>query len=151
MVQQYRVTYDTKVKDSFYCHTQSGIVEFKRTEEGLYSISLPEGYRSEVQAQNKGHSHVTTVAENSRNYTTAEFERAKTARKLYHVLGAPSTSNYKKILRGNMIKDCPVLEKDVDLAMAVFGPDILTLKGKTPRRTPRAILQDAMAVPPELV
>ena len=50
-----------------------------------------------------------------------------------------------------MIKDCPVLEKDVDVAMAVFGPDISTIKGKTPRRTPRAILQDVMAVPPELI
>ena len=108
LVQQYRVTYNTDIKDSFYCHTQSGIVKFERTEEGLYSISLPAGYKDEVQTQNNnktGYSHVTTVTENSRNYTTVEFGRAKMARKLYHILGAPSTSNYKKILWGNMIKD----------------------------------------------
>jgi hypothetical protein len=44
----------------------------------LYSISLPEGYKIEVQAEdtkNKtGYSHVTTVAENRKNYTTAQFE-----------------------------------------------------------------------------
>ena len=73
------------------------------------------------------------------------------ARKLYHILGAPSTSNHKIILQGNMIIDCPVVEKDVDVAEAVFGPDISTIKVKTPRRTPRAILQDLMTVPPELV
>ena len=90
------MTYDTDIKDIFYCHTQSGIVEFGRTEEGLYIISLPEGYKDEVQTQNNneiGHSHITTVAENRRNYTTAEFERAKMARNIYHILGAPSVSN----------------------------------------------------------
>jgi hypothetical protein len=131
------------------------VVEFGRTEEGLYSISLPEGYKSEVIQENKknktGYSGVTTVAENRKNYSTAQFERAKKARKLYHILGAPSTSNYKKILRGNMIKDCPVVEKDVDIAEAIFGADISTIKGKTARRTPRPIIQDLISVPPELV
>ena len=43
LVKQYRVTYDTEQKDCFYCHTDDGIVEFERTEEGFYCISLPEG------------------------------------------------------------------------------------------------------------
>ena len=34
---------------------------------------------------------------------------------------------------------------------AIFGPDISTLKGKTSRKTPRAILEDLIKVPPELV
>ena len=55
------------------------------------------------------------------------------------------------ILHVNRIKDCPVVEKDVDLAEAIFSPDISTLKGETDRRTPREILQDLIAVPPERV
>ena len=104
---------------------------FQRTEEGLYSISLPEGYKEEVVNQNnrKGHSHVATTVENRGNFTTAQFERAKQARKLYHILGASSAKNYRNILRGNMIKDCPVVEKDIELAEAIFGPDISTIKG----------------------
>ena len=42
LMEQYRITYDSKVKDCFFCHTDKGIVEFKRTVEGLYCISLPE-------------------------------------------------------------------------------------------------------------
>ena len=47
-----------------------------------------------------------------------------------------------------MIKDCQVVEKDVDLAEVVFRPGISTIKDKTPRRTPQSILQDLIAVPP---
>ena len=55
------------------------------------------------------------------------------------------------ILRSNKIKNYPVVEKDVDLAETIFGQDIATIKGKSSRRTPRAILEDLIAVPPELL
>ena len=84
------------------------------------------------------------------NCTTAEFERAKTARKLCHAMGAPSLENCKKMLRSNQIKDCPAAEKDAELVEAIFGPGISTLKGRTPHKTPKAIAQDLIAVPPEL-
>jgi hypothetical protein len=50
-----------------------------------------------------------------------------------------------------MIKDCPVLEKDVEIAEAIFRADISTIKGNTARRTPRPIIQDLISIPPELV
>ena len=59
--------------------------------------------------------------------------------------------NFKKALRSNIIKDCPVIEKDVDLAEAIFGLDVATLKGKTARRTPKWIVTDVVTVPPKLV
>ena len=104
LANQYRITYDSEITDCFYCHTQTGIVEFRRTEEGLYSILLPEGYKDEVKNyDNKktgevGYLHVTTTAEIRRNYSTGQFNRAKLARKLYHIIGVPSTKNYKAIL-----------------------------------------------------
>ena len=67
------------------------------------------------------------------------------------VIGAPSPVNYKKIIRGNMIKHCPVSKKDVDLAEAIFGEDVPTLQGKTPRSTPKTILQEIITMPPELL
>ena len=48
LAKQYRITYDSEIADCFYCHTQTGIVEFHRTVEGLYSISLPNGYKKDV-------------------------------------------------------------------------------------------------------
>ena len=80
LVKQYRVTYDTEQKDCFYCHTEDGIVEFERTEEGLYCVSLPEGYKEQVRQNDvltTKHSYVSSVTENRANYTTAEFERGK--------------------------------------------------------------------------
>ena len=59
--------------------------------------------------------------------------------------------NFKKILRNNQIKDCPVVEKDVDLAEAIFGPDVATLKKKTVRRTPGQIVTDTVSILSELV
>ena len=97
-----------------------------------------------------GHSHIVMVAEYHRNYCTTQFKHVKVARKLYNIIRAPSKKNYMTILCWNRIRDCPVVEKDIDLAEAIFGPDISTLKGKTDRRTLRAILQDLIAVPPEL-
>ena len=78
LVEQCCMTHDTEVKDCFYCHTQTGIVELKRTEEGLHSTSPPDGCKDEVQQhdnENKqiGHSHASTVAENHGDCTAAEL------------------------------------------------------------------------------
>ena len=35
LTKQYQITYDSQITDCFFCHTQTGIVEFQRTEEGL--------------------------------------------------------------------------------------------------------------------
>ena len=72
---QYRITYDSKLADCFYCHTQTEVVEFHRTLESLYSMSLPSGYKKEVREyDNMGHSQVTTTTENRNNYTTGQFQ-----------------------------------------------------------------------------
>ena len=94
---------------------------------------------------------MATTAENRNNYTTGQFERAKVARKLYHIISAPSTKNFKTILRSNRIKDCPVVEKDVYITEEIFGPAVTTLKGNSARRNPRIILEDLITVPPELL
>ena len=86
-VKQCRVTCDTDTEDCFCCHTQTGTVEFGRTEEGLCSMSLPEGCEDEVQhhdkehdaksehGHQKGHSNANAnaVAENRGDHSTTEF------------------------------------------------------------------------------
>ena len=94
---------------------------------------------------------VTTLAENRSNHSHRDFERAKKARKLYHVIGAPSIKNFKMMLRSNQIRNCPVTEKDVDLAEKIFGPDVATLKGKLVRTQPKERTDATIAVPKELI
>ena len=49
-----------------------------------------------------------------------------------------------------MIKNCPVTSEDVDIAEKIYGKDILYLKGKTTRQTPKAVVQDLIQILREL-
>ena len=48
LIKEHRVTYNSSVLDSCHCHSNTRIVEFKRSDEGLYSVELPKGYREAV-------------------------------------------------------------------------------------------------------
>jgi hypothetical protein len=50
----------------------------------------------------------------------------------------------------NAIKNCPITEQDVDLAVKIYGHDIAFLKRKTTRRKPIPVVQDVVSVPPEV-
>ena len=89
---------------------------------------------------------MTTLAENQGIYSHNKFKRAKKTRKLYHVIGAPSIKNFKMTLQNNQIRNCPVTEKDVDLAENIFGFDVAALKGKLARTQPEQRTDDTIAV-----
>jgi hypothetical protein len=108
----YSVTYDSSKEDAFTVHApdpdnESVTIErkFPRNAKGLYA------YKPEVMSQ-QCHT-IDTVAENHKNHTLRQFERAKVACTLYHILGAPSIENLKHLLRTNQIKNCPVTVRDV--------------------------------------
>ena len=50
----------------------------------------------------------------------------------------------------NAILNLPITAKDVDLAEAIFGPDLGNLKGKTTRRKPLLMATDIIAISDEL-
>jgi hypothetical protein len=56
----------------------------------------------------------------------------------------------KMILQLNMIKDCTVVQQDVDLAEKIFGKDIAVLKGKTTRSAPKEVIHDTVEIPKAL-
>jgi hypothetical protein len=94
---------------------------------------------------------LTTVTENKSGYTQRQFERAKEARRLYHIVGTPTLENFKSLLRMNVIKNCPVTTEDVNIAEKIFGKDILSLKGKSTRRKPKSVRADLIEIPKELI
>ena len=59
---------------------------------------------------------ITTVKENWKGFTSWQFADAKRAWSLYHILGALSGDNFKKILRQNLIKNCPVTVEYINIA-----------------------------------
>jgi hypothetical protein len=76
------------------------------------------------------------VTENCKGYALHQFEHAKEARKLYHIVGTPTMENFKALLQMNVIKNCPVTVEDINIAEKIFGPDVSSLKGKFTRRKP---------------
>jgi hypothetical protein len=59
----------------------------------------------------------------------------------------PSKRDFKNIVRGNLINNCPVTSDDVTNAHAIFGPDLANLRGKTVWQTPVPVVGDYVSVP----
>ena len=67
-------------------------------------------------------------------------------------MGSPTVeARFKAMLKGNVIKNCPVPAADVDIAEKIYGPTISTSKGKTTRKTPKAGVADEVLIPQELL
>ena len=80
-----------------------------------------------------------------------QMERAKVARKLYHIVGSPTLEAFKAMLKSNIIKNCLVTAADMDIAERIYGPAISTLKGKTTRKTPKPVVADEEMILSELL
>jgi hypothetical protein len=104
---QCRITYDSSVEKAFNVHTKNGIVKFTRNKDGLYTYRPFKEYLTEVAKDDKGDDEpiqatnlmVQTIEENKLGYTQRQFDDAKQARKLYHIIGCPTVENFKAILR----------------------------------------------------
>ena len=123
MVKKHQITYDSEKEDAFLVHMPNKIVKFTRNNEGLYQFKVPKEYRSGLKKHQVSHI-MDTVEENKSGFSQRQLERAKMARKLYHVIGSPTVEAFKAILKGNVIKNCPVTSEDVNLAQKIFGPAV---------------------------
>jgi hypothetical protein len=94
---------------------------------------------------------ISTVAENRQGYTLCQFERAKAARKLYHIVGTPAINNFKTVLQMNVIQNCPMTVEDVNISEKLFGPDMSSLKGKSMRRKPKPVRSDLIEIQKEII
>jgi hypothetical protein len=44
--------------------------------------------------------------------TQRQFEQAKRAQELYHIIGTPTIESFKTLIKMNAIKSCPVTTED---------------------------------------
>jgi hypothetical protein len=71
----------------------------------------------------KKQSHlINTVKENRVGYTQRQFEQAKRAQDLYHIVGTPTIEFFKALIKINAIKNCPVTTEDVNNAKNFLEP-----------------------------
>ena len=75
------------------------IIKFECSPEGLYQYEVTKGYKKNQKTEELVTSNlITTVNENRKGYTLRQFERAKEARRLYHIVGTPTMDNFKSLL-----------------------------------------------------
>ena len=54
------------------------------------------------------------------------------------------------MIRTNWIQDCPVIEKDIDIATEIWGPHVAYLKGKMIKEQPKKFVNEVLQISPEL-
>ncbi len=99
----------------------------------------------------EGFTNVQTVRENYEGYTKHEILKAKEARRAQGLIENPSESNFKGMVRGNMIQNCLITSDDITNVRTIFGPDLASIRGKTVRWTPATVVADYVEVPRSLV
>ncbi len=125
-------------------HTPKGEVKFYKDEQGLPYIELdgPVGREAAVmllQSVQQEHVaetgvevlHVQTVRDNHEGHTKKDMLQAKEARCVQAMIKNPSEGDFKGMVSGNLIKNCPVTTTDITNAHAIFGPDLASIRGKT--------------------
>ena len=135
--------------NAFLVHQPDKIIKFECTPEGLYTYRVDKDYKKSLTEM--GNSHlVMTQSENWKGYTDRQYDRAKTAQKLYHIIGTPTVENFKALLCMNAVQNCPVMVEDVKIAECIFRPDMSSLKGKSTRRKPKPVRKDLVEIHSEI-
>jgi hypothetical protein len=121
---------------------------FKLLSKNLY-VHKPKNQGSEEQASPEANM-LSILNENKSFFTNWQVKRAQEARNLVRALGCPSNADPKKVIRLNMIKDCPVVKEDVVLAKKFFGKDKAVFKGKTTMTRPKPVIHVTIEIPKAL-
>jgi hypothetical protein len=138
---KHRFTYDSEKEDAFIVHMNDNTLKFECNPKGLYTYKVSDEYI-------KKQSHlINTVKENRVGYTQRQFEQAKIAQELYHIVGMPTIELFKTLIKMNAIKNCPVTTEDINNAEKIFGADMSSLRGKSTRRKSTPVWEDVIEIP----
>jgi hypothetical protein len=146
-----RITYNSWM-GHYVVHTPKGAVNFYKDKQGLPYIDL-DGTEEEAAIMLLQHVQgkwskaggesmeaietalVQTVQGNYEGYTKKNILKAKEARRAQGMIGNPSKKDYKGMVSGNLITNCPITTSYISNAHAIFGPDLTSIRGKTVQRT----------------
>jgi hypothetical protein len=164
----YRITYDSW-EGYYVVHTPGGNVRFYKDEQGLPYIDLDKskeeaarmliqlgmGQQATLAQSAAGGTEHTMLVEmvqaNYEGYTKKDVIKAKEARRAQAMMGNPSEKDYKGVVSNHLISNFPVTHTNITNTRAIFGPDLLSVQGKTVRWTPAPVVTDYVEVPRSLV
>ena len=141
--QGFRVSYDSVGNQGFTIHKPNGkVIHFPMHPDGLHYHNFT----------NPEVTFIQTVKENEEGYSQRQLEQARVAKDLYTKVGHPSQQDFKAMVAGGMILNCPVTVVDVIRAEKIYGPSIAALKGKTVRSSPKKVVtEDLIELPKQIL
>ena len=146
-----RVTMDSGKEASISVHRKDGsVMKFVEHPSGLYVFDSKSKALGDTTT---AYTMVTTVAQQRKLFSPREVSSADVARDLYRKIGRPDEAEFQKILRQNLIRNCPVTPDDARRALLIYGPDIAAIKGKTTRSSAskRVPTFEAIPIPPPIL
>ena len=106
-------------------HKENGDeLKFIETKGGLYY------YEVKPKTGIKNYSFATTLAQNRSLYTARRLKQADLAWRLYTMIGRPLHTFSIKIIRDNLLKNCPITTADDNIALSINGPNRDAIRGK---------------------
>jgi hypothetical protein len=153
---KHHITYNSW-QGYYAVHTKNGEVQFYKDKNGLPCINLEESLEDAAKmlvqtgSEEAGMAFMQTVRQNYNGFAKCEVLQAKEARQAMEMLRNPSEGDFKEMVRGNMIKNCPVTSNAFTNARTIFGPGLPSLRGKMVRRMPALVVADYVAIPKEVV
>jgi len=135
-------------------HAEHGTIEFMKDGSGLHACVFSDECKKHVEEEKKKmkqeQQHTMAQEEKMPCCAPAQAKAAREARTLCHNVSPQTVENFKAIMRGNMIKNCPAAVKDAEMAEDMFGPDVSHSKSASTRSSPRPAKHDEIAVPKEI-
>jgi hypothetical protein len=136
---KYCITYDSW-EGHYVVHMPRGEVNFHKDEQGLPYIELygPTGCEAAMillQSMQQEYCvcmgvkvlHVQTVRGNYEGCMKRDVLQAKEAQRAQAMIGNPSKGDFKGMVSGNLIKNCPITTTDITNARKNFGPDLASV------------------------
>ena len=109
---------DSTIKQSYYF--------FKNSGDGLYIFTVPHYHNSFLVGYGPA-----TVAANRSRFNGAQLKRAEMAKEFLKRMGYPSIGSANIMIQNKSIQNLPITVDDLENALAIYGPDLATIRGKT--------------------
>ena len=90
---------------------------------------------------------IQSVRDNFERYTNDEIKKAVEARKLQGRVGFPTDAKFANLVSSKSLKHCPVTTDAATNSLAIYGPNLDGLRGKTVRQRPRRVETEYLRIP----
>ena len=125
---RYHISYDSSLRKFVITKPSGKVFVFQESDGGLHYLDTTH----QQDQQRQGHVFsINTVKDNKKNFTNSDYLWTVRAWELQVMVGHPSDKDLIRILKTSSLPNCPVTPQDVLIVNELFGPDIVSLKGKT--------------------